>query len=123
MTTPPTYNPKTKRHPSWKTKGKGGIPDHVTAAGTCKYQTQGPVEWGPTFKKIAEKIAGPGAFVGVGIRAVLAAAMGNEKLLESIAAKAKNGAPTAATELHAATKPKKPAAKKPSKAKPAAEAK
>lgn len=47
---------------------------HVTDRGTQKYQCNGPSEWAPFFKDIAEKIGGKGTAAGVGIRAVLAAA-------------------------------------------------
>jgi len=49
-------------------------PGHVTARGTQKYQANGPSEWAPFFVEIAESIGGKGAPMGLGIRAVLAAA-------------------------------------------------
>jgi len=63
-----------KQHPMHKAKSKDG-PTHVTAAGTCKYQANGPVSWAMEFRRLAREIGGPGAPVGVGIRAVLAAGL------------------------------------------------
>lgn len=63
-----------KQHPMHKAKSKDG-PTHVTGAGTCKYQANGPVNWAQEFRKIAREIGGPGAPVGIGIRAVLMAGL------------------------------------------------
>jgi hypothetical protein len=64
-------------------KTKTAKPSHVTGAGTQKYQANGPSEWAPFFKSLAEKIGGKGTPPGIGIRAALAYAKAHEKTLLS----------------------------------------
>jgi len=58
-----------------KKPAKSSKPSHITGAGTQKYQANGPSAWAPFFKQLAERIAGKGAPVGLGIRFALAYAV------------------------------------------------
>lgn len=70
-----------KLHPMHKTKAKDGTPTHVSAAGTRKYQCNGPIQWSQLLRQLASKIGGPGTPEGVGIRAALAFALSNPHFL------------------------------------------
>ena len=114
-----TQNPANEiKHPNWKPGSKDGIPEHVTAAGTCKYQCNGPVTWGPKFRQVAEKIGGKGAFVGMGIRAALAFVMEDPATFERLMGKISKDSPQRAIDLAPKAKAK-PVAKPAPKAKPA----
>lgn len=87
-----TKSPKTAKPTKTTPKAKRR-PDHMTAAGTQKFQCQGPSTWAPFFKELAEKIGGKGAPAGMGIRYALAFAVGHAdtKLMASAAKLASSG--------------------------------
>lgn len=99
---------------------KSKTPSHVTAAGTRKYQANGPTEWSTIFREIAEKVGGKGTPEGVGIRAALAFAVRNREVVAG-GAKILDGhlkatALVKAPKAKAKTKAPKPAPAAPAKA-------
>lgn len=117
-----------------------GSASHITGAGTRKYQANGPLLWGPIFRRVANAVGGAGAAEGIGIRAVLAMAVsmpieqlvkhatetmgkrtGAVALVPTKATKAtKEAAAVAAVEAKQAKRAGKPAAVKAGKPGPAA---